>query len=91
MNLNRWYGQFEQPDGSKSADKAKVEKIEVAGQTIHIVELKGTFGDTGGAGPFQNVKPTKRENYELLGGIIDTKDMGMHFIKITAQPNRLIS
>ncbi len=82
-NLKRWFDQFSQPDGSATKDKAKVEKMDVAGQTIHFVDIPGTFADGGGAGPFQQAPTVKRENYRLLGAIIETKDLGLHFIKIT--------
>ena len=82
-NINRWFGQFEQPDGSSTKDKSKVEKIEVAGQTIHLVDVPGTFKDSGGGPFFQQRPPVMRENYRMLGAIIETKDMGQHFFKIT--------
>ena len=82
-NINRWYGQFEQPDGSATKDKAKAEKIQVAGQTIHIVDIPGTFKDSGGGPFFQQRPPVMRENYRMLGAIIETKDMGQHFFKVT--------
>jgi hypothetical protein len=83
-NLVRWYGQFEQADKSATKDKAKVEKFEVAGQTVHWVDIPGTFKDTMGAGPFAPSKaPTLRANYRMLGAIIETKGMGNHYVKIT--------
>lgn len=83
-NLVRWYGQFEQADKSSTKDKSKVEKFEVAGQTIHFVDIPGNFKDTMGAGPFAPSKaPTLRENYRMLGAIIETKDLGNHYVKIT--------
>ena len=42
-NIDRWYGQFKQPDGSSTKDKAKVSKSKVAGQTVHMVDISGTF------------------------------------------------
>lgn len=74
-NINRWYSQFNQPDGSATKDKSKVEKIEVAGQTVHIVDIPGNFKD--------QRTPVVKENYRMLGGIIETKEMGQHFFKIT--------
>lgn len=82
-NINRWYGQFEQPDGSSTKDKSKAEKIQVAGQTIHLVDIPGTFKDSGGGPFFQQRPPVMRENYRMLGAIIETKDMGQHFLKVT--------
>lgn len=82
-NISRWYAQFEQPDGSATKDKSKAEKLEVAGQTIHLVDIPGTFKDSGGGPFFQQRPPVMRENYRMLGAIIETKDMGQHFLKIT--------
>lgn len=83
-NIDRWYSQFDQPDGSSTKDKSKVEKMEVAGQTIHLVDIPGTFKNTGRGGPFAPQKaPVMNENYRMLGAIIETKNMGQHFFKIT--------
>lgn len=81
-NLDRWYGQVEQPDGSSTKDKSKLEKFEAAGQTVHFVSIPGTFKETMG-GPFQNKPPVLKTNYMMLGAIVETKGMGTHFIKIT--------
>jgi hypothetical protein len=81
QNIDRWYSQFEQADGSSTKDKAKVEKFDAAGQTVHLVEISGTFKDSSG-GPFQRAAVV-RENYRMLGAIIETKELGQHFVKIT--------
>lgn len=84
QNIDRWYGQFEQADKSSTKDKAKIEKFEVDGQTVHLIDIPGTFKDTMGAGPFApSAPPTLRENYRMLGAIIETKGMGNHYVKIT--------
>lgn len=84
QNIDRWYGQFEQADKSATKDKAKVEKFDADGQTIHLIDIPGTFKDTMGAGPFAPSKaPTLRENYRMLGAIIETKGAGNHYVKIT--------
>jgi hypothetical protein len=83
-NITRWFDQFEQPDKSATKDKAKLEKFDADGQTVHWVDIPGTFKDTMGAGPFAPSKaPTMRENYRMLGAIIETKKMGNHYVKIT--------
>ncbi len=83
-NIDRWYTQFEQADKSATKDQAKVEKFDADGQTVHWVNIPGTFKDTMGAGPFAPSKaPTMRENYRMLGAIIETKAMGNHYAKIT--------
>lgn len=83
-NIDRWYTQFEQADKSSTKDKAKIEKFDADGQTIHLVDIPGTFKDTMGAGPFApSQAPKMRENYRMLGAIIETKGMGNHYVKIT--------
>jgi hypothetical protein len=82
-NIDRWYTQFEQPDGKPTKDKSKYEKFQAGGQTVHWVEIPGTFKDAGG-GPFAPQRaPVMREKYRMLGAIIETEKMGQHFIKIT--------
>lgn len=82
-NIKRWEGQFSE------GGEPKVEKKSVAGQTVHIVELEGTFSESMGGGPFAGGKTVKRENYGMLGGIIETEKGGKYFIKMTG-PKDLI-
>lgn len=42
-NLNRYYGQFEQPDGRATKDLAKTTKREVSGIPITIADISGTY------------------------------------------------
>lgn len=88
-NIDRWYGQFQQPDGKPTKEKAKSEKFEVDGQTIHWVDITGDFKDTMGGGPFSGGKTVLRENYRMLGAIIVTKEFGQYFIKITGNKSVL--
>ncbi|MFO0941368.1 MAG: hypothetical protein U0930_11425 [Pirellulales bacterium] len=48
-NLDRWYGQFTQPDGKSTKDVAKMESFDVAGQKVHLVKITGTYA--GGMSP----------------------------------------
>jgi hypothetical protein len=80
-NIDRWVGQFE---GVEKKD-AKIEKKEVAGSKIHIVDIAGTFKESMGGGPFAPGPVKKRENYRMLGVIIETKDAGTTFIKMTGE------
>ncbi|MFO0921800.1 MAG: hypothetical protein U0905_04840 [Pirellulales bacterium] len=81
QNIDRWKGQFDDVKDSN----VKVEKMEVAGQTVHYVDITGTFKQTSG-GPFAPGPTTKIPNYRMLGLIIATKEMGTHFLKMTG-PN----
>jgi len=76
-NLDRWYAQFKQPDGAETKDRAKVEKIEVAGQEVHMVDIAGTYNDRP---PFAGVD-LFRENYRMLAAIITTKNAGNYYLK----------
>lgn len=88
-NIERWYGQFAQPDGKSTKDVAKVEKFEVDGQTIHWVDIPGTFSESMGGGPFAPGKVVKREDYRMIGAILVTKDKGQHFFKMTG-PSKVV-
>jgi hypothetical protein len=79
-NIERWLGQFVQPDGKKSKDKAKIDKKTIAGVPVHIVDVAGTYKDM----PAPNVptKVTNRPNYRMLGAIIaGGPSVGNYFIK----------
>lgn len=77
-NIERWKSQFSSPDGG-AAEEPKVDEIEVSGMKAHIVDLKGSFADRPG-GP--NSPPTVRENYRMLGAILETESAGMYFFKL---------
>ncbi len=84
-NVDRWVGQF---DGAKKSD-AKIEKNDVAGTTIHTVDISGTYKDSMGGGPFAPGPVKKRENYRMIGAIIETKDSGTTFVKMTGAQSTL--
>jgi hypothetical protein len=81
QNIDRWIGQFAQPDGSRSKDKAKVEKKKVAGIEVHLVDISGTYKDMP-AGPFAGGKTIERNDYRMLAAIIaGGQNTGNYFIK----------
>ncbi len=83
-NIERWYGQFEQPDGKSTKEKATIEKFDVDGLTVHWVEIPGSFKDSMGRGPFSGGKTVLRKDYRMLGAIIVAKDQEQnYFIKLT--------
>ena len=61
-NVDRWYGQFAQPDGSATKDKATTKTIKLAGCTVTMVDVAGTYKDMPG-GPFacwpRSLKPPR--------------------------------
>lgn len=79
-NITRWYGQFTQPDGKSTKDAAKVQKMSVAGQEVHYVDIGGTYKDQP-SGPFAGGETVMRENYRMLGAIVKSKEAGNYFLK----------
>ncbi len=76
-NIDRWYQQFTQPDGASTKERAKVEKKEIAGQAVTIVDISGIYLDR----PGPMAPGVERPHYRMLGAIIETKQNGNHFIK----------
>ena len=77
-NIGRWIGQFTQADNKPTRDRAVIAEEEVAGQTVHTVDISGTYADR--RGPF--APAVQRENYRMLAAIVVTKENGQQFIKL---------
>lgn len=79
MNLERWYGQFKQPDGRPTAEVATKAVYALGDVTVTLVEIPGTLLSggqmMGGAGP-------EKANYRQLAAIVD-HPKGPHFFKLT--------
>lgn len=82
-NIERWAGQFSQPDGA--ATKPKTETKTVAGQEVHLVDLAGTYKDA--RGPF--APAVERHGYRMLAAIIPTAE-GAYFVKFYG-PTKTVS
>lgn len=76
-NIERWVGQFSQPDGGNTKDRAKVDEKKIGGQTVHSVDISGTFDDRP---PFAG-QGVQREKYRMLALIIETEQLGNYFVK----------
>lgn len=79
-NIDRWYGQFTQPDGSETKTKATTKKLDLAGCTVTLVDIPGTYKDSPG-GPFAGGRTVERPDYRMLAAIVETPDRGNHFLK----------
>lgn len=77
-NVDRWIGQFSQPDGSSTADKTFQDKSTVGDAEVIVVDISGTYKDQ--MGPF--APATQRENYRMIAGIVSVKEGGDYFIKM---------
>lgn len=79
-NIDRWYGQFTQPDGSETKTKATSKKLDLAGCKVTLVDIPGTYKDSPG-GPFAGGRAIERPDYRMLAAIVETPDRGNHFLK----------
>jgi len=82
-NLDRWLGQFQQPDGKNSREVAKVEKTKFADQDATYVSVTGRFVSApmpGGGGPVD--KPDQ----QMLAAIIASPTGPYYFKLVGAKP-----
>jgi hypothetical protein len=79
-NLDRWYGQFKQPDGGDTKDKAKSSKKKADGMEITVVDVSGTY-----VAAKQIGNPAagnyNEKDYRMLAAIVPATD-GDHFFKL---------
>lgn len=88
-NIERWFGQFTQPDGKATKDAAKVEEFKVGDAKVHWVEIPGTYMESMGGGPFAPGKKVERKEYRMLASIIVLENGLQYFIKMTG-PDELV-
>jgi len=79
-NINRWYGQFSQPDGAATKDRATTKKMKVAGCDVTLVDVSGTYKDMPG-GPFAGGAAIERPEYRMLAAIVETPRGSREFLK----------
>jgi hypothetical protein len=79
-NVDRWVGQFKQPDGKASKDVAHTGKKTIHGLNVTTVDVTGTY--TGMGGPMAPTH-TAKNGYRLLGAIVEGPG-GAVFFKFTA-------
>jgi hypothetical protein len=77
-NLDRWIGQFEQPDGSPSASKAKIEEKKVADMPVTFVEVAGRY--VAAMTPGAQEKHDKADHM-MLAAILETAE-GPYYFKL---------
>lgn len=77
-NLQRWYGQFKQPDGSPTGHHAEKKMVEANGMPVTLVYVTGTYlaSPSGMMGGDVVEKP----NYAMLAAIVETPN-GPWFFK----------
>jgi len=79
-NIDRWCGQFAQPDGGDTKEKVTTKAFKVAGCNVTVVDIPGTYLDQPG-GPFAGGPKISRPDYRMLAGIVETPEAGNYFLK----------
>ncbi|HET9481033.1 MAG TPA: hypothetical protein VFP98_04685 [Candidatus Polarisedimenticolia bacterium] len=85
-NLDRWYGQFEQPDGGSTAERARVETFTAAGGlAVTLTDVSGTYlASMGSMSPMGSVPADHpspaRTGYRMVAGVVETA-AGPWFLK----------
>jgi len=75
-NVQRWAGQFEQPDGSSSADKLKSSTRTIAGLEVFDADLSGTYVAETAPGSGVHVN---KPGWRMLAAIVETKEGPWYF------------
>ncbi|MGK0289663.1 MAG: hypothetical protein ACI86H_001109 [bacterium] len=70
-NLNRWYQQFKQTDGSKTSSKATITKTKTGNMSVTLVKVNGTFLRKASPMMMGGVI-TDMPKYALIGAIVNT-------------------
>lgn len=77
-NIERWYGQFSQPDGGPTRERARRRQKEVDGVPVSLLDIGGTFAGMGRMGSAQE----PRTAYRMLGAVAEGPQ-GLIFFKVT--------
>ena len=67
-NLARWFGQFEQPDGTSTKDRAKIAERDLNGLKLTIADMRGTY--------VASVRPgsrarNHRPGYRMIAAVVE--------------------
>ena len=75
-NIDRWIGQVQQPDGSSSKDKARIERLQVNGLNVTLLDLTGNYDGGNMSGSSGGIP-----NARVRNGVIETVK-GNYFIRM---------
>lgn len=89
-NIDRWLNQMQQPDGSSSKEKAKIETTTVNGMPVTTVDVTGKYnGGMASPGVAPSATPADMSNYRMRAAIIETPK-GSYFVKLVG-PQKTVS
>lgn len=75
-NLDRWAGQFEQPDGSSSAEAITSSERTIAGMSVFDATVSGTYVAETAPGSGERVN---KPGWRMIASIVDTKEGPWYF------------
>lgn len=78
QNLDRWFGQFSQPDGSDSESRVQKMNMTVDGMKVTVVYLSGTYLKS--TTPMMSGPVEEKPDYAMLAAILESPD-GPWFFK----------
>ena len=84
-NIERWYGQFSQPDGGSTKDRARRWDKRIDDMPVALVDISGTY--SGGMGPMGQSQGEEPE-YRMLGAIVRSP-AGHFFFKLVGPQQTL--
>lgn len=67
-NINRWIGQFKQPDGSDSMEKTEIKKLDNNGLKTTVIYVTGTYLK----GSMMGGPTTELKDYAMVAAIVET-------------------
>ncbi len=85
-NLQRWYGQFQQPDGSETSAHVEKKTVNVNGLNVTEVYVTGTYLKT--PSPMMSEPVEELPGYALLAAIVETSN-GPWFFKTIGPQNTI--
>ncbi len=77
-NIDRWIGQFQQPDGSDARTRAQTWKEQISGMPVHLLDISGTYS----VGAMSGRSGQPEERYRMVGAIAEANS-GMFVFKLT--------
>ncbi|MCC7261061.1 MAG: hypothetical protein IT369_00930 [Candidatus Latescibacteria bacterium] len=76
-NIDRWYGQFTQPDGKSTKERSQRSEKTVGNLKVTLVDINGTYTGGGMGGG----SPAAQTGYRMLGAIV-VAPRGPYFFKL---------
>lgn len=79
-NIHRWYGQFSQPDGGSTRERARRWERQVRDMRVAMVDVGGTYDAGAMAGVARPTGP--QPGYRMLGAVVESP-VGSFYLKLT--------